>query len=107
MSAQETPVSRQPDKRKQRDARKDLSTFLKKLQKACSTFETANDWVDFVGELNGLLQIYQFEIPVDRQDGLKQAMNLTDPTREGIRSGLPGAPSGAQKSHQFSASWRE
>lgn len=83
MSELGTTASRKPDKRKQRDARNDLSKFLKKLKQVCSTFQTANDWVDFVGELNNILQLYQVEISADRKNGLTQAMDLADPSREG------------------------
>ena len=77
MSDQGTTASRRPDKRKQREARNDLSRYLNKLKQICNTFETANDWAEFISELNNILQLYKFEIPGERQNGLTQAMNPT------------------------------
>ena len=84
MSEQGNAAGRKPDKRKQGEARDDLENFLQKLKQACATMETANDWADSIKELNNLLEIYKFEIPADRENGLLQAMNLVNPTREGI-----------------------
>jgi hypothetical protein len=73
------------DKRKKRRARAALILFLKRLQKACKVFETADEWLDVVSELESLLEEYAQQIPAAHLQHLQNAMQLTDTTRAGLK----------------------
>ncbi len=78
------------DRRRQREARRSLLGFLRRLRVACETFETADDWVEFVTGLNDILNLYQLEIPESSRQNLEAAMQLTDASREGIAQACQG-----------------
>lgn len=72
-------------KKRQRKARHAILDFLKKLRKACETFKTADDWYKYLKQLESLLQEYEKELPAGTQQRLKDAIKLTDSSREGIK----------------------
>jgi hypothetical protein len=81
-------MSTQPpreDKRKKRKARAALVMFLKRLREACKVFETGNEWVDFMRQLEPLLQEYEQQIPAAHLQHLRNAMQLTDSSRGGLK----------------------
>jgi hypothetical protein len=73
------------DKRKKRKARAALVVFLKRLQDACKVFQTGDEWVDFVRQLEPLLQEYEQQIPAPYLQRLRNAMQLTDSSRAGLK----------------------
>lgn len=72
-------------KKRQRKVRHAILDFLKKLRKACETFKTADDWYKYLKQLESLLQEYEKELPAGTQQRLKDAIKLTDSSREGIK----------------------
>jgi hypothetical protein len=84
MTQPQTPSEQPPNRQKQQRARKTLSDFLNRLQKACDTISSINDWVEITGELNGILGLYELEIPGPNRQRLRDVLNLADTSREGI-----------------------
>ncbi len=84
MAGPQTPTEQPPNKQKQQRARKTLSDFLTRLRKACDTISTINDWVEIAGELNGILGLYQAEIPGSNRQRLTEALELTETSREAV-----------------------
>ena len=72
------------DKKRRKRACSALLDFQKKLQNACGTFQTANEWYEYVNELKDLIIQYTDLIPVPVQDKLNSITTLTDPTRDAI-----------------------
>jgi hypothetical protein len=73
------------DKRKKRKARAALVVFLKRLQNACKIFKSGDEWVDFVRQLEPLLQEYEQQLPAAHLQRLRNAMQLTDASRAGLK----------------------
>lgn len=84
MAGAQTPTEQPANKQKQRRARRKLSDFLNRLQKACDTISSINDWVEIAGELNGILDLYQAEIPGANRQRLTEALELTETSREAV-----------------------
>ena len=72
------------NKKEKRKARKALMLFLKRLRRACEIIETADDWSDIVGDLDGLLAQHQLGIPATYRQRLQSASTLTSPTLQGL-----------------------
>ncbi len=73
-----------PDPARQRNARKALEDFLKKLRNACAKISTMDDWTTLVSELNGVLEIYQIEIPAANRQRLESAMQIGEASKEAL-----------------------
>ena len=72
------------DKKRRKKACGALFNFQKKLQSACGTFQTVNEWYDYINELKDLLIQYTDLIPISVQNNLNTITSLTDPTRDVI-----------------------
>jgi len=75
--------SKEENERKKK-ARAALLAFLRHLRKACKVMEAVDTWQDYMQELEALLQHYQGAIPASHLQRLRNAMQLTSPTRAGI-----------------------
>ncbi len=86
MDAAQEPIREepQPDPAKQRNARKALENYLKKLRNACGTISSVDQWTSLVAELNGILEIYRVEIPAANRGRLQNAMQLGEAGADAI-----------------------
>ena len=74
-------------KERQKRLRKGLLAFLKRLRKACESYESLGDWNDLIQPLESMLDEYAQDLPQGRAQRLRQAMNLKAATAEGIQAG--------------------
>ena len=74
-------------KKRQKQLRKSLLAFLKRLRKACKSYESLADWNDLVQPLESLLDKYAQDMPEGRAQRLRDAMNLKSATEQGIQAG--------------------
>lgn len=79
--------SRREKKKKSKRARKALLAFLRRLNKACKTFQTADQWYGLVEQLEPIIQDHAEAIPANDQGRLRQAMQLAGAGREGLARG--------------------
>lgn len=74
-------------KKRQKELRKGLLAFLKRLRKACKSYESLGDWNELIEPLETLIDEYAQDLPQNRAQQLKEAMRLKAATAEGIQAG--------------------
>jgi hypothetical protein len=74
-------------KKRQKELRKGLLAFLKRLRKACKSYESLADWNDLIKPLESLIDEYAQDMPQSSAQRLKEAMRLKEATAEGIQAG--------------------
>lgn len=74
-------------KKRQKQLRKGLLAFLKRLRQACKSYESLADWNDLVQPLESLLDEYAQDMPQGKAQRLRDAMNLKSATEQGIQAG--------------------
>lgn len=74
-------------KKRQKQLRKGLLAFLKRLRQACKSYESLADWNDLVQPLGSLLDEYAQDMPQGRAQRLRDAMNLKSASEQGIQAG--------------------
>ena len=81
-------VSSLPNKRKerQRKARKEMTSFLRRFNKFNNKIENAEEWYDSIKELEPILDNYKNDLPRDVYLKLKESIELTDKTFKGIKA---------------------
>lgn len=67
------------NKKRRKRACSALLDFQKKLQNACGTFQTANEWYEYINELKDLIIQYTDLIPVPVQDRLNSTYQPITP----------------------------
>ena len=77
-----------PNKQKdrQKKARKEMASFLKKFNKFNNKIENAEEWYDSIKELEPILDNYKNDLPRDVYLKLKDSIELTDKTFKGIKA---------------------
>lgn len=73
-------------KKRRKDLRKGLLAFLKRLRKACKSYESLADWDELVEPLESLIEEYAQEMPQGSAQQLKDAMRIKDATAQGIQA---------------------
>ena len=73
-------------KKRQKELRKGLLAFLKRLRKACKSYESLADWNELIEPLESLIEEYAQEMPQGSAQQLKDAMRLKDATAQGIQA---------------------
>ncbi|MEW6716315.1 MAG: hypothetical protein AB1345_02255 [Chloroflexota bacterium] len=88
MNAPNPPPTNQekPQRKRKKQAKKALLTFLRHLRRACTQFETLEKWIERVAELEELLSEYPDVFSKEQQKKLKEAAKLTNSTQAGIRA---------------------
>lgn len=76
----------QDRKKKQKNLRKDLLAFLKRLRAACKDYDSLGDWEKLVQPLQDLLEKYAEELSPGALQALKEAIQIKDATKEGIEA---------------------
>jgi hypothetical protein len=74
-------------KNRQKELRKGLLAFLKRLRKACKSYESLADWNDLIQPLESLINEYAQDMPQSSAQRLKDAMHLKEATAQGIQAG--------------------
>ncbi|MEJ2600799.1 MAG: hypothetical protein P8Z00_20880, partial [Anaerolineales bacterium] len=74
-------------KERQKQLRKGLLAFLKRLRQACKSYESLGDWNDLIQPLESMLDEHAQDFPQGRAQRLREAMNLKAATAEGIQAG--------------------
>ena len=74
-------------KKRQKELRKGLLAFLKRLRQVCKSYESLDDWDELVKPLKSLLDEYVQELPADKAQRLREAMNLESAGEQGIQVG--------------------
>ena len=74
-------------KKRQKQLRKGLLAFLKRLRQACKSYESLADWNELIQPLESLLDEYAQDMPPGRAQGLRDAMNLKSASEQGIQAG--------------------
>jgi hypothetical protein len=77
---------RQRTKRR-KQLRKGLLAFLKRLRKACKSYQSLADWNDLIEPLENLIDEYAQEMPPGSAQRLQDAMRLKAATAQGIQAG--------------------
>ena len=72
-------------KKRREELRKGLLAFLKRLRKACKSYESLSDWNEMVEPLESLIQEYAQEMPQGSAQQMRDAMRLRSTTAEGIQ----------------------
>jgi hypothetical protein len=85
MSTNKTDERRKKERQKQ--LRKGLLAFLKRLRQACKSYESLGDWNDLIQPLESMLDEHAQDFPQGRAQRLREAMNLKAATAEGIQAG--------------------
>jgi hypothetical protein len=73
-------------KKRRKDLRKGLLAFLKRLRKACESYESLADWNELIEPLESLIQEYAQEMPQGSAQQLRDAMRSKDATAQGIQT---------------------
>jgi hypothetical protein len=74
-------------KKRQKQLRKGLLAFLKRLRQTCKSYESLADWNELIQPLESLLDEYAQDMPPGRAQRLRDAMNLKSATEQGIQAG--------------------
>ena len=74
-------------KKRQKELRKGLLAFLKRLRKACKSYESLADWNELIQPLESLIDEYAQDMPQSSAQRLKDAMRLKEATSQGIQAG--------------------
>ncbi len=74
-------------KKRQKELRKGLLAFLKRLRKACKSYESLADWNELIQPLESLIDEYAQDMPQNSAQRLKEAMRLKEATAQGIQAG--------------------
>ncbi len=84
MSSSVFPFSNK--KERQRKARKEMASFLRKFERFNNKIENAEEWYEKVKDLEIILDNYKNDLPRDVYLKLKDSINLTDKTFRGIKA---------------------
>ena len=78
---------------RQKKARKALAGFGKRARAACEKISTPDEFYEMINPLERILEEFGDAMPGGMREGLQAAMNITDPTREGVGAACEGLTS--------------
>ena len=79
-------VNQSKQREKQRKARKEIVSFLRKFENSKKKIKNTEDWYDSVKELEPILDRHKDALPQEVYAKLKDSIQLTDKTFEGINT---------------------
>ena len=86
---------------RRKKARKALAAFGKRARAACEKISTPDEFYEMINPLERILEAFGDDMPGGMSEGLQAAMNITDPTREGVGAACEGLTSEINSAHKI------